>query len=30
MYGCVAQMVEHRAFNLIAVGSSPTIPIAIF
>ena len=25
--GCVAQLAEHRAFNLMAVGSSPTIPI---
>lgn len=24
--GCVAQLVEHRAFNLMAVGSNPTIP----
>ncbi len=25
--GGVAQLVEHRAFNLMAVGSNPTIPI---
>ena len=24
--GCVAQLVEHRAFNLMAVGSSPAVP----
>lgn len=25
--GCVAQLVEHRAFNLMVVGSNPTTPI---
>ena len=25
--GCVAQLVEHWAFNLVAVGSSPATPI---
>jgi hypothetical protein len=26
MEGCVAQLVEHRAFNLMAAGSSPATP----
>ena len=25
--GCVAQLVEHRAFNLMVVGSNPAIPM---
>jgi hypothetical protein len=27
IYGCVAQSVEHWAFNLMAAGSSPAAPI---
>jgi hypothetical protein len=26
--GCIAQLVEHWAFNLMVAGSSPAIPIA--
>lgn len=28
--GCIAQLVEHPAFNRIVVGSSPTIPIVSY